>query len=249
MGIKIKNLYKKFDSNDRYILNNIDLEITDGEFICLLGPSGCGKSTLLNLIAGLEKPNSGTIEMDGRLVTEPGPDRTVMFQESALFPWLTVAENVRFGMKINKYSKEEQTERIKKYLAMVKLTEYAGYHVHEISGGMKQRAAMARALCLDSRVLLMDEPFAALDKQTINTLRTQLEQIWEETGKTMIFVTHSVEEAMFFADKVVMLSNLGHIKRIIPITFPRPRQIDDAEFVHLRSEILHELRSEVRDVE
>lgn len=256
MGIEIRNVYKTFCSNsnksENRILEDINLDIKDGEFICLLGPSGCGKSTLLNLIAGLGSPTSGTLKIDGEPITKPGPDRTMMFQESALFPWLNVWDNVTFGMKLanNKISKEEQEKRADKYLEMTNLSEYKKYNIHQISGGMKQRAALARALTFDSKALLMDEPFAALDKQTINTLRGELEKIWEITKRTFIYVTHSVEEAMFFADRIVMMSaNPGKIKRIIPIDFQRPRKIDDSEFIHIRSEILKELRNEVEKLE
>jgi NitT/TauT family transport system ATP-binding protein len=246
MGIEIKNVYKTFPEAEINILEGIDLKIKNGEFICLLGPSGCGKSTLLNLIAGIETPDSGEITIDGEKVTKPGSDRAVMFQESALFPWLNVIDNVTFGMKIAKLNKEEIEERTNKYLEMVKLSAYKKYNIHKISGGMKQRAALARALTLDSKALLMDEPFAALDKQTKNTLRDELEQIWQITKRTFIYVTHSVEEAMFFADRIVMLSALpGKVKKIIELDFPRPRHIDDAEFVHLRADILKELRNEV----
>jgi len=255
MGIEIKNLYKIFNNNnnsENIVLQDINLDIKDGEFTCLLGPSGCGKSTLLNLIAGLDSPTSGALKIDGELITKPGPDRTMMFQESALFPWLNVWDNVTFGMRLanNKISAEEQENRANKYLEMVGLSKYKEYHIHQLSGGMKQRTALARALTLDSKALLMDEPFASLDKQTKNTLRDELEKIWEITGRTFIYVTHSVEEAMFFADRIVMMSALpGRVKKIIPIDFPRPRRIDDAEFVHIRAEILKELRSEVEMLE
>ena len=248
MAIEIQNVYKTFDSNT--ILEDITLNIADGEFICLLGPSGCGKSTLLNLIAGLDRPSSGTLKIDGEYIVKPGPDRTMMFQESALFPWLNVFDNVALGMKFAKLSMQEIEKRTDKYLEMVNLTNYKKYNIHQISGGMKQRAALARALTLDSRALLMDEPFASLDKQTKNILRDELEKIWEITKRTFIYVTHSVEEAMFFADRIVMMSALpGRIKRIIELDMPRPRHIDDFEFVHIRSEILKELRSEVEKVE
>ncbi|MCL2519079.1 MAG: ABC transporter ATP-binding protein [Oscillospiraceae bacterium] len=250
MGIELINVFKAFNFN--IILDDINLEINDGEFICLLGPSGCGKSTMLNLIAGLDSPTSGTIKIDGETISKPGPDRTMMFQESALFPWLNVWDNVMFGMKLpaNKIDKAEQELRANKYLEMVNLLNYTKYNIHQISGGMKQRVALARALTLDSKALLMDEPFANLDKQTKNTLRDELEKIWEKTKRTFIYVTHSVEEAMFFADRIVMMSALpGRIKRIIPLDLPRPRQIDDFEFVHIRAEILKELRNEVDRVE
>jgi NitT/TauT family transport system ATP-binding protein len=248
MGIEITGVCKAFGGS--IILQDINLEIKDGEFICLLGPSGCGKSTLLNLIAGLDSPTSGSLKIDGEPIVKPGPDRGMMFQESALFPWLNVLDNVTFGMKLAKLDKAEQEKRAGKYLDMVNLSGYREYNIYQLSGGMKQRAALARALTLDSKALLMDEPFAALDKQTKNILREELEKIWEITRRTFIYVTHSVEEAMFFADRIVMMSALpGQIKRIIEINIPRPRRIDDSEFVHIRAEILKELRSEVERLE
>ena len=248
MGIEIQNVNKII--NSAVILEDINLEVKDGEFICLLGPSGCGKSTMLNLIAGLDSPTNGTLKIDGKYITKPGPDRTMMFQESALFPWLNVIDNVTFGMKLAKLDREEREKRADIYLEMVNLLNYKKYNIHQLSGGMKQRVALARALTLDSKVLLMDEPFAALDKQTKNILRDELEKIWEITKRTFIYVTHSVEEAMFFSDRIVMMSALpGRIKRIINLDIPRPRHIDNPEFVHIRSEILKELRSEVEELE
>lgn len=179
----------------------------------------------------------------------PGADRVMMFQESALFPWLNVLDNVKFGMKLAKIPEEEQNQRAEKYLKMVHLWKFRNYHVHELSGGMKQRAAMARALTLNSKILLMDEPFAALDKQTKNILREEIQKIWMETKQTVVFITHSVEEAMFFGDKVIMLSaNPGEIKEIIPIELPRPREIDEPEFIAIRHRLLQMLRNEVNKV-
>lgn len=249
MLIKVEHVSKIFEGTVKETLQDINLEIKEGEFICLVGPSGCGKSTLLNLIAGLDEATSGQILFDGKKVTGPGPERAVMFQESALFPWLTVGDNVKFGMKMAGLSEKEQQDKMKKYLDMVSLSEFENYYPKEISGGMKQRTALARALALDSRMLLMDEPFSALDKQTINMLRTELETIWEKTGKTILFVTHSVEEAVYFADRVVILSdNPGEIKEIIPIDLPRPRQIEDEAFIRLRGTILKKVRREVEKI-
>lgn len=249
MGIKIENLCVTYNDSDTEALNNITLDVKDGEFLCLIGPSGCGKSTLLNIIAGLEKPTSGRVLLDSNEIKGPGADRVVMFQESALFPWLNVIENVKFGMKIAKIPKQEQEERAKKYLDMVHLYKFRNYNVHQLSGGMKQRAALARALTLDSKVLLMDEPFAALDKQTKNILRDEIQTIWMETKKTVIFITHSVEEAIFFGDRVVMLSaNPGRIKEIYSIDLPRPRDISSPEFLQHRKNMLNQLRIEVERV-
>ena len=250
MDIKIKNVCKSFASTNKEVLRDIDLKIDEGEFVCLLGPSGCGKSTLLNLIAGLDKPDSGEIFFGGKPVTEPGPDRTMIFQEAALFPWLSVIDNVKFGMKAAGIPKEERDAHAMKYLAMVNLASCRNYHPSQLSGGMKQRVAIARALAMNSRALLMDEPFAALDKQTKNLLRDELERIWLTERKTVVYVTHSVEEALFFGDRVVMMSaNPGTVRSIFRVDFPRPRQIDTPEFVELRHNILADLRVEVERFE
>lgn len=245
MFLDIRNVSKVFDGTEKETLQNINLEIEQGEFICIVGPSGCGKTTLLNLIAGLEKPSSGNVYLEDVEVTGPGPDRMVMFQEHALYPWLNVIENVKFGMKVTGVSKEEQNNRAEKYLKMVHLWDFRNYPIHKLSGGMKQRTALARALTLNSKILLMDEPFSSLDKQTINMLRTELVNIWQETHKTILFITHSVEEAVYFADRVIVLSdNPGKIKEIYPIDIIRPRQIDAEEFLSVRTKILAGVRKE-----
>ena len=224
-------------------LQNINLEIKQGEFICIVGPSGCGKSTLLNLVAGLDQPTEGQILLDGNPITGPGSDRVVMFQEPALYPWLSVRENVMFGLQIAGQTKEQQLEISERYLKMVELWHCKDYPIHQLSGGMKQRTSLARALALDGKLLLMDEPFSALDKQTINILRAELEQIWEQTGKTILYVTHSVEEAVYFADRIVVMSeNPGQIRDIIPVTLPRPRNIEGSDFLALRKRILSQIQ-------
>lgn len=249
MSLVIREVSKQFRNSKKDTLQNVNLEIKEGEFICIVGPSGCGKSTLLNMVAGLEPIKSGEIYLDGEKITEPGADRVVMFQESALFPWLNVMENVKFGMKLAKVPQQEQNERAEKYLRMVQLWKFRNYRIHELSGGMKQRVALARALTMDSKMLLMDEPFAALDKQTKNMLRDEIQKIWMETKKTVLFVTHSVEEALFFADRIVMLSgNPASVKKIISVDIPRPRMIDTADFIEIRAELLSFLRNEVEKV-
>lgn len=245
MSLVIKGLNKHFENSEKATLNEIDLEIESGEFVCIVGASGCGKSTLLNLVAGLEKPTGGKILLDGEEVNGPGADRTVMFQEHGLFPWLNVIENVKFGMKLAGVPKEEQERVAMHYLEMVHLQDYKDYPVHQISGGMRQRTALARALTMNSKVLLMDEPFSALDKQTSNRLREELQRIWMETKKTILFITHSVEEAVYLGDRVVALSpDTGRIASIITIDIPRPRHVYSPEFVELRHKIMEQVRGE-----
>lgn len=245
MALEIKKLSKHFDNSEEATLNEIDLEIQSGEFVCLVGASGCGKSTLLNLVAGLIPPTSGEILLDEEPITGPGADRTVMFQEHGLYPWLNVMDNVKFGLKMAKRPKEEQEEIALHYLEMVGLLDYKDYPIHQISGGMKQRVALARALTMDSKMLLMDEPFSALDKQTSNRLREELQRIWMETKKTILFVTHSVEEAVYLGDRVVVLTP-GKDMQIVNINLERPRHVHAPEFVDLRHEILDYIRGEAK---
>lgn len=247
MYLQLKSVSKAFKETKKETLLDISLEVEKGEFICIVGPSGCGKSTLLNLVAGLDTPTAGTILLEGKPVTGPGADRVVMFQEAALYPWLTVMENVMFGLEAAGLSKSRQREIAEKYLRMVQLWHCRDYPIHQISGGMKQRTALARALALDSKLLLMDEPFSALDKQTINILRAELEEIWEKTRKTILYVTHSVEEAIYFADRVVVMSeNPGRIKEMISIGFQRPRDIEKPKFTALRKRILQQVSLSAR---
>ena len=247
MYLQLQEISKTFDNTDKESLSQINLDVSEGEFICIVGPSGCGKSTLLNLVAGLTEPSSGRIMLDGRQIVKPGADRVMMFQEAALYPWLNVLQNVMFGLEVAGLPKAEQRKRAEKYLKMVKLWEHRHYRIHQISGGMKQRTALARALAMDSKILLMDEPFSALDKQTINVLREELEAIWEKTGKTIIYVTHSVEEAIYFADRVVVMSeNPGRIREIIPVGLQRPRHIENKEFLELRTRILQSVKAGVK---
>ncbi len=246
MALEIKGVHKQFQNNDSATLHDINLEIQNGEFVCIVGSSGCGKSTLLNLIAGLDQPTRGEILLDGNAITGPGAERTVMFQEHGLFPWLNVIENVKFGMKLSGLPKEEQEEKAEYYLNMVKLLDYKDFLIHEISGGMRQRVALARALTMDSKILLMDEPFSALDKQTSNQLREELQRIWMETKRTILFITHSVEEAVYLADRVVILSaETGRIANIIPIELERPREVYQPDFVEYRHQILNLVREEI----
>jgi NitT/TauT family transport system ATP-binding protein len=251
LGLIIDKVSKKYitRSNTTYALADIDLVLKDGEFVCILGPSGCGKSTLLNIIAGLEKVSQGRVILNGREIKEAGPDRVVMFQEAALFPWLKVIDNVEFGMKMAGIEKKQRREKALKYLQMVHLTKFQNSFIHELSGGMRQRVALARALTLDSPVLLKDEPFAALDSQTKNILQLELQNIWWETRKTIVFVTHNVEEAVLLADRVIMLSaNPGRVKKEFVIQLARPRQLNSVDMAYLVGSIMKELKEEVEKV-
>lgn len=251
MGLVIEGVSKRFISKHKntHTLNKVDLSFKSGEFICLLGPSGCGKSTLLNLIAGLEKPTEGRILLDGKEIKGVGPDRAVMFQEAALFPWLRVIDNVEFGMKMVGVPKAERREKAKKYLRMVHLSKFENSFIHELSGGMRQRVALARALTLDSQILLMDEPFSALDSQTKNILQVELQKIWWETKKTIVFVTHNVEEAVLLADRViVMAANPGRVKAEFNIGLARPRSLESGDLNYFVSKVMKELKEEVEKV-
>ena len=251
MSVVVENVSKSFITKTDTIktLNNINVTFHKGEFVCILGPSGCGKSTLLNIIAGLEQATEGKVICNGHEVKGAGPDRVVMFQEAALFPWLKVIDNVEFGMKLAGISKAERSEKAAKYLKMVHLTRFQNCYIHELSGGMRQRVALARALTLDSEILLMDEPFAALDSQTKSILQVELQQIWLETKKNIIFVTHNVEEAVLLADRViVMAANPGVIKKEFHIQLARPRQPDNVDLAYLAADIMKELKEEVEKV-
>lgn len=248
--LELKNVSKQYQQHGGEVLTSVSLKIEEGEFFGIVGPSGCGKTTLLNLIAGLELPTEGTIFLDGQQIVGPGNDRIMMFQDAALFPWLNVIENVKFGLDVIGCSKEEQDERAHQYLKLVKLDRFCNYRVHEISGGMKQRAALARALAMDCRILLMDEPFSALDKQTTNLLREELAEICAEARRTMILVTHSVEEAVFLSDQVAVIgAGKTGLKKVYSIDLPRPRHIESEEFLRLRRKILDDVRIEVEQSE
>ena len=227
-------------------LDHINLQVRAGEFLCIVGPSGCGKSTLLHLIAGLQQQTSGQILVDGKPVQGTGTDRILIFQELGLFPWLTVGQNVEFGMKMKGIAKAEREEKTRYYLRLVHLSQFKDSYTHQLSGGMRQRVALARALATEPDVLLMDEPFAALDAQTRDLLHEELERIWAETGRTIIFVTHNVREAIRLGDRVVLLTfRPGRVKREFPIDLPRPRVLEDTHVALAAREILGELREEI----
>jgi NitT/TauT family transport system ATP-binding protein len=227
-------------------LDHINLRVKAGEFLCIVGPSGCGKSTLLHLIAGWHQQTSGQVLIDGKQIRGPGTDRILIFQELGLFPWLTVGQNVEFGMKMKRVSKAEREEKTRYYLRLVHLSQFKDSYTHQLSGGMRQRVALARALATEPDVLLMDEPFAALDAQTRDLLHDELERIWAETGRTIIFVTHNVREAIRLGDRVVLLTfRPGRVKSEFPISLPRPRVLEDVHVAHAAREILDELREEI----
>ena len=227
-------------------LQNIDLEIEQGEFVCIVGPSGCGKSTLLHLVAGLDRPTTGQITVDGSPVSGPGTDRILLFQELGLFPWLTVRQNVEFGLKMAGVSKIERRDRARVFLRMVHLSHFEDHYIHQLSGGMKQRVALARSLALRPKILLMDEPFAALDAQTRDMLHDELERIWKETAPTIIFVTHNVREAVRLGDRVLLMSfRPGRIKKQFNVNLARPRHVEDSDVAQMSKEILGQLREEI----
>ena len=238
--------YKSTNSKQLLALDKISLSVQPGEFLCIVGPSGCGKSTLLHLIAGLHKQTSGRVLVDNKTVDGPGTDRILIFQELGLFPWLTVGQNVEFGMKMQGISKAEREEKTRYYLKLVHLAQFQDSYTHQLSGGMRQRVALARALASEPDVLLMDEPFAALDAQTRDLLHDELERIWAETGRTIIFVTHNVREAVRLGDRVALLTfRPGRVKREFLIDLPRPRHLEDVDVARTARGILDELREEI----
>lgn len=243
----VEGVSKTFSSRSGKVqaLGNVSLEVGEGEFVCLVGPSGCGKSTLLNLIAGLEKPDSGRLLANGSPVNGPGRDRMVMFQEHALFPWLDVTGNVMFSLRLKPGLTEKERQDVAAYyLKLVGLERFAHSNIHELSGGMKQRVALARALAPNPRVLLMDEPFAALDAMTREQLYTDIQRIWAARKKTIIFVTHNVREAVCLGDRVVLFSrNPGRIREQFKVDLPRPRDINSVELAAHSTEITRALKS------
>ena len=230
-----------------HALDNVSLDVGEGEFVCLVGPSGCGKSTLLDIIAGLEKPDDGAVLADDQPVAGPGRHRLVMFQESALFPWLDVTGNVLFGLKLKPGLTNADRRTVAQFfIELVGLEKFTHAHVHELSGGMKQRVAFARALAPNPRVLLMDEPFAALDALTREQLYTDIQRIWHDRRKTIVFVTHNVREAVCLGDRVVLFSrNPGRIREDFRIPLPRPRDINSPELAAYTTEITRALKGHV----
>ena len=245
--LSIEKVSKSFRSRAGTVLalDQVSLNVAEAEFVCIVGASGCGKSTLLNIIAGLEKPDSGMVLADGKPVTAPGRERLVMFQESALFPWLDVLGNVLFGLKLKpNLTKKDRLDVARYYLELVELTRFERSNIHELSGGMKQRVALARALAPNPRVLLMDEPFAALDALTREQLYGDLQRIWKSRRKTIVFVTHNVREAVCLGDRVLLFSpHPGRVQEEFGIDLPRPRDLNSVELATHASRITHALKS------
>ena len=248
VSVTLEGVTKRYQSSQGEVvaLEHIDLEILEGEFVCVVGPSGCGKTTLLNLIAGLERPDEGVVKIKGRSVTGSGSDRVVIFQEAALFPWLTVRQNVEFGLKIKGIEPRVRRDLAMDYIKMVHLTRFADSPIHELSGGMKQRVAIARGLAIDPDILLMDEPFAALDAQTRDLLQSELQEIWTATNKTICFITHNVVEAVCLGTRVLAMTyRPGRIKETFRIAHHRPRHLEDPGLIETSSLILKTLQVEV----
>jgi ABC-type nitrate/sulfonate/bicarbonate transport system ATPase subunit len=228
-------------------LSSIDLDIGEDEFLTILGPSGCGKSTLLNIIAGFEQATDGEVRLDGQIIRNPGPDRGVVFQEYALFPWLNVAQNIEFGLRERGVPKAERKDRVTRQISTVGLDGFEDRFPQELSGGMRQRVALARVLVNDPKILLMDEPFAALDAQTRTIMQTELLRVWSAERRTALFVTHNIEEAVLLGDRlVVMTARPGRIKEIVNVNLPRPRDVTSAEFNEIRRYVASLLEGEVQ---
>lgn len=245
--IEIRGLSKVFSSDKRRVvaLDGFDMDVADGEFVCLLGPSGCGKTTVLRIVAGLEPATGGSVMVHGKQVSSAGPERGMVFQEFALFPWRTVRKNIEFGLEIRGVAEKDRHEISSRLVDLVGLEGFEDSHPDELSGGMRQRVGIARALANEPAVLLMDEPFGSLDAQTRNLMQKELLRIWSATKKTVLFVTHSVDEAVFLADRImVMTARPGKIREVIPVSLPRPRDRTSAEFIAVRGKVLAELDEE-----
>jgi NitT/TauT family transport system ATP-binding protein len=235
----LTQVFCKDDGSELVALDHVSLEVKDKEFVCILGPSGCGKTTLLRLIAGLDIARNGSIVLDGEEMRGPSPKIGFVFQEYSLFPWRTVMDNTAFGLEMKGMAREERYGIAERYLDLVSLSAFKTSYPSELSGGMRQRVAVARALALDPVLLLMDEPFGALDAQTRNMLQTELLDIWEKTQKTIIFITHSVDEAVYLSDRIIVLSpRPGKVCKTVTIDLPRPRDRTSVEFAELRRAIL-----------
>ena len=242
--LEIREVEKRFNGSARPVLTDISLALKAGAFVVVVGPSGCGKTTLLNLVAGMITPDSGEILLDGKIIDGPGPERAMVFQDHGLFPWLSAAQNIGFGLRMAGMSRSQRRQKVEDALRMVHLSSFGEKLVHELSGGMKQRVAIARAMVMDPAVLLMDEPFASLDAQTRTLLHAQLQELWIQTKKTILFVTHSVGEAVRLADRIIVLSAYpGKIRREIRVDLSHPRDFDSPQI----SELVGLVRAEIED--
>ena len=248
--LEVQQVSKSFGEKgcEKCVLSNVNLEIKPGEFVCLLGPSGCGESTLLNTMAGFIKPNLGKIILNNTLVQKPGPERGFVFQKNSLLPWMTLHQNVGYGLKIQGLPKHDISKKVDHYLELVGLSSHADAYPHQLSGGMQQRGSIVRALITNPKILLMDEPFGAVDAQTRIVLQEMLLRIWAKFGITIVFVTHDIDEAVLLADRIVIMGvNPGHIKEIIEIPLDRPRSADSTfldEFRRLKLKVLTSIREE-----
>jgi NitT/TauT family transport system ATP-binding protein len=246
--ISVQSLTKVFEKGDMEVIaiQNLNIDVFENEFFCIVGPNGCGKTTLLRTIAGLEKPSNGKVLLNGKEIKSPGADRSMVFQEFALFPWRSVKKNIEFGLEIKGLQEEKKKDIVSHLVGLVNLKGFEDSHPRELSSGMKQRVAIARALAHDPKLLLMDEPLGSLDAQTRNIMQKELLRIWDKTKKTIIFVTHSVDEAVFLADRIAVLtSRPGSLKTIFEINIPHPRDRTSVELVQIRGKILKELEVEV----
>jgi ABC-type nitrate/sulfonate/bicarbonate transport system ATPase subunit len=249
--IVVRGLRKRFTDIARQqeliAIECMDLEIGDDEFLTILGPSGCGKTTFLNIVAGFEQATGGELALDGEPIRKPGPDRGVVFQEYALFPWLTVAQNIEFGLRERRVAKAERRQRVRRQIASVGLSGFEQRYPQELSGGMRQRVALARVLVNDPKILLMDEPFAALDAQTRTIMQQELLRVWGAERRTALFITHNIEEAILLGDRVVvMTARPGRIKEIVKIDLPRPRDVTSTDFNEYRRRVTLLLEDEVQ---
>ena len=248
MGIKLeaRNVSKHFKSDSRVVdaLNNVSFQVEAGSFLVIIGPSGCGKSSLLRIVGGLLPPTRGEVLIDGKVVSGPGPDRSIVFQNFRLLPWRKVIANVEFGLEINGTKREERQDLARQYLERVGLSGFENYYPVELSGGMQQRAGLARALAVNPDILLMDEPFGSVDAQTREQLQTELLKLWTQTGKTIVFITHDIDEAIYLGDKIIVMSaRPGTVQDIIPVDLPTPRWerkteiIESSTFIKLKKNL------------